>query len=600
VRILFVMLNGGYVRNYEGVLRQLAAEGHEVHLAIEHDRNKMNENSFSQRLTEESPRITVGLAAVPEPNYWSSASNTGRLLVDYFRYLDPRYKGATALRDRAQWVVPKTYQGFSRFVSSLGSVPAAAAVWALLKAERAVPLCDAVTTFLQERTPDVLLLTPLVEPGSIQVDYIKCARALGIPSALCVASWDNLTNKGLMRLPPDQVFVWNQFQRDEAVELHGVPPRDVVVTGAQIFDHWFDWRPSRTREQFCSTVGLDPAKPFVLFLGSSYFIAPNEAEFGEHWISAIRRSTDPVVADSGILIRPHPSSGSRAQWHGLDLSVWHHTAIWPPKGIDMAAPEFRHDFFDSLYYSAAVVGVNTSAQIEAAIVGKVVCTVEVADFAHSQAGTLHYQHLVKGGLLQVAHSLPEHVEQLGAVIRDPDAQEERSRRFVDAAVRPFGRAEAATPRLAAAILALGATRPAPAVAGTGVRVARVLLLPLAKYVAWLPYRRAWFTYVLIRPIFWIVVPIWTIPYHAHTGYVVVRDYLSIVLGRWRLLASRRLASDVKEGRKVARRQFKTVTKRTIELGRLVARKIVRSGRRGIYLAKRAARTIVGPDRTGQP
>jgi hypothetical protein len=599
LKILFVMLNGGYVRNYDSVLRQLAAEGHDIHIAVEIDRNKMGENAFGRRLAEECPRVTIGPAAVPDDNHWSIAARVGRLVVDYLRYFDRRYAAATALRRRAELVVPRYYKPFVTFVTRLGPLVAATVVKAICKAELAVPLSEPVLDFIRQQQPDVLLLTPLVEPGSIQVDYIKCARALGLPSALCVASWDNLTNKGLMRVAPTQVFVWNEFQRDEAVELHGVPRDRVVVTGAQMFDHWFQWRPSRSREEFCRTAGLDPAQPFVLFLGSSYFIAPREADFGERWISALRRSDDPVVAGAGILVRPHPSSESMTQWRALDLSVWGHTAIWPPHGVDMVADGFRDDFFDSLYHSAAVVGVNTSAQIEAAIVGKVVCTIEVDDFAHSQAGTLHYQHLVKGGLLQVARSLPEHVEQLGAILRNPAAQAERSRQFVEMAVRPFGRDQPSTPRLAAAIVALGATSPAPVVAGAGIRLARTLLGPLAKYIAWLPKRHGYFGYLVLRPIFWIVIPLWAIPYYAAARYAVWREAVVAWWRQWTGQTKRRLAGRVKELRKGAKRTRKVSAQWLTGTSRRGARVVLRAGRRGLFLVRRAASLLAGPDRRGR-
>jgi hypothetical protein len=521
VKILFVMLNGGYVRNYEGVLRQLGAEGHSVHIAMELNRNKMNENLFGQRLCEENPAITMGRAAVPEPTVWSSAMQISRLLIDYLRYLDPRYRKATSLRDRARAIVPETFQPLVRLFDRLGSWPAGMAVRALRAAEYAAPPSAAVMSFLQEQRPDVLLLTPLVEPGSIQVDYIKCARRLGMPTALCVASWDNLTNKGMMRLPPDRVFVWNDAQRDEAVSLHGATSEQVVVTGAQIFDHWFDWQPSRTREEFCRMVGVDPARPFVLYLGSSRFIAPREAEFGNRWIAALRQSPDPLVADAGIVVRPHPSGGR--EWVALGLESWPHAVMWPPAAIDMLAPEFKHDFFDSLYHCSAVVGVNTSAQIEAAIVGKVVCTVQDPDFAHSQAGTLHYQHLVEGGLLQVAETLAEHTTQLGAILRDPEAQTERSRQFVASFVRPFGRDVPAGPRLVRAIVKLAAESPTPVVDGIGNRVARACLLPLAAFVAWLPERSPLWVYAL-RPFVSLAVQGWLIPYRIrHTRATIAKQ-----------------------------------------------------------------------------
>ena len=52
------------------------------------------------------------------------------------------------------------------------------------------------------------------------------------------------------------------------------------------------------------------------------------------------------------------------------------------------------DFFDSLAYSAAVVGINTSALIESAIAGKNVFTILAPEFRGTQEGTLHFHYLV--------------------------------------------------------------------------------------------------------------------------------------------------------------------------------------------------------------
>src|SRR5207248_10861148 len=125
--------------------------------------------------------------------------------------------------------------------------------------------------------------------GIRQTDTVKAARKLGIPVALAVASWDHLTTKGLVKAPPDRAFVWNEFQVREAVDLHGLPADRVVVTGAQLFDPWFDRRPSMTREEFLARVGLDPAAPYVLYVGSSRNIAPAEKEipFVLGWIDGL-------------------------------------------------------------------------------------------------------------------------------------------------------------------------------------------------------------------------------------------------------------------------------------------------------------------------
>ncbi|HXE81041.1 MAG TPA: FkbM family methyltransferase, partial [Vicinamibacterales bacterium] len=60
----------------------------------------------------------------------------------------------------------------------------------------------------------------------------------------------------------------------------------------------------------------------------------------------------------------------------------------------------------------------------------------------------------------IADGFDAHLQQLDGALRNPGADDERSRRFVEAFVRPFGREVAATPRLVEAIERLAA-RPAP-------------------------------------------------------------------------------------------------------------------------------------------
>ena len=88
--------------------------------------------------------------------------------------------------------------------------------------ERAMPHGDTAERVLAEHRPDVLLMTPLLYFGSQQVEYVRAAKAAGIPCVLGVGSWDHLTTKGRIHERPDRVVVWNEFQRAEAAELHGI------------------------------------------------------------------------------------------------------------------------------------------------------------------------------------------------------------------------------------------------------------------------------------------------------------------------------------------------------------------------------------------
>jgi hypothetical protein len=295
--------------------------------------------------------------------------------------------------------------------------------------------------FLKAERADLLLVTPLIDFGSYQTDYVKAAHRIGLPVAFLPFSWDNLTNRGLIRVAPDRVLVWNEHQRREAVELHGVPADRVIITGAPRFDEFFALRPSTSREEFCARIGLDASQPFILYTCSSNFVAPREVEFVRRWIAELRRSDQPALRECGVLVRPHPAH--REQWTATDLSDLPGVALW----YEPSEMNADQGLYDSLYHAAAVVGLNTSAMIEAAIVGRGVYTIAAEEFAGGQGGTLHFRYLLveHGGIVRLARTFEEHGEQLASGVAGDPATPERCRRFVESFVRPRGVARPAAP-----------------------------------------------------------------------------------------------------------------------------------------------------------
>jgi hypothetical protein len=291
------------------------------------------------------------------------------------------------------------------------------------------------------------------------VDYVRCAGRRGINSVLAVGSWDHLTTKGLIHELPDRILVWNELQRTEASELHGARPDQVVVTGAQAYDHWFAQRPSAEREPFCARVGLPADRPYLLYLCSSPFIAPHEVEIVRRWIRAIRGSAHEPLRTAGVLVRPHPQNA--AQWADVDFAEFGDVAIWPRAGANPIGLDARGEYYDSMHHAHAVVGVNTSALIESGIVGRPVFSFRVHELSGTQEGTLHFRHLTRGGLLQLADTLDEHVSQLQRSFDSAGRDRERVRRFIQMFVRPYGLDEPATPRVVRAIEEQAAVTLAP-------------------------------------------------------------------------------------------------------------------------------------------
>jgi hypothetical protein len=129
-------------------------------------------------------------------------------------------------------------------------------------------------------------------------------------------------------------------------------------------------------------------------------------------------------------------------------------------GVATVAASSRDDFFDSLWHSSAVVGINTTAMIEAGIVGKSVLTILAPEFA--QETTLHFHYLLaeNGGFVHVAASLPEHVAQLAEIVRGGHDDDQR-RTFVQSFVRPHGLDRPATGIYADAVEELASLQPGP-------------------------------------------------------------------------------------------------------------------------------------------
>jgi hypothetical protein len=479
MKILFAIASPEYLRFYDATIAELATRGHDVVVAV----NALPEGKpvRPEKIERLHPRAVFGGVLPQSDGRWAGLARGVRGTMDFVRYLHPRLARASVLRARMKrQALPWALQWLDR-VPSLPPVVWTFVMNGLASIERALPVPRLIEQYVGAHDPDLVVVSPLVEAVSDQVDLVKAAQARGTRVAIAVASWDNLTNKGDLRVPADLILVWNEVQKREAIEFHRVRPEAVAVTGSQAFDRWFDRAPSRSREMFCRSVGLPAGEPYVLYVGSSIFISRAEAEmpFVRRWIEQLRASSSPAVRRLAVLVRPHPYNG-RA-WDPDALSDLERVAVWPQGGYDPVDENNRAGFFDSIYHSEAVVGINTSAMIEAAIVGRPVLSIAVPEFAATQDGTVHFHYLLpeNGGFLRVGASLEEHVRQLDAVLAQPQATRDELARFVASFVRPHGIDRACTPIVVETLERHAASPPpAPARVSAAAFATRMMAWPL--------------------------------------------------------------------------------------------------------------------------
>lgn len=450
--VLFLMRSPAYVRNFESVLRALAARDHDTTVLFEERKEGGDRAGLALigRLCGEYGALRYEFLR-PLP-----LGVRGRLRMtlkggqDYLRYFDLPYRDATRLRSRALVSLPA---GVERaLASTLRRWPGGrrALTSAARRLDGWLGEDRRVRYELERRRPGVLILTPMVQFRSRQSDWVRAARGLGIATMLCVHSWDNLTNKGLMHAQPDRIAVWNDAQRRQAIELHRAAGDSVLVTGAWPYEHWFGWRVSRSQAELCRQLGLPGKRAMILYVCSSRFIAERERPAVTRWIRALRSSDDPRVATANVIVRPHPLNSD--EWSDPSLGDLPDVAVFPLGGADPVDDSSRADYFDSIAHADAVVGINTSALIEGAIVDRPTLALPAPEFRSSQEELPHFRQLVgERGMLKVSASMAEHVAQLSQTLADPSAGAALRRRFVETFIRPRGSSPSPTERVVAAV-----------------------------------------------------------------------------------------------------------------------------------------------------
>jgi hypothetical protein len=449
MRVLFMMTESRTMKYYHETLRFMLEGGHAVHVAY-FSLEKHRKGTLHDELEKEFPsRFHHEIVPGKPPGLWRDLGTALAWAGDYLFFLQPFFKDTPRLRERVEVRISRPFVWLMNHCPGFRSPTGRAVVRkCILAAERAIPAAWTFKRYIRRINPDVLLVSPLLSHSGMQWEYLRAAKAMRVPTGYCVASWDNLTTKGALRGEPNYTVVWNGIQKREAVELHGISPDRIIVTGAQYFDDWFVRRPSRSREDFCQEVGLSPDHPFILYMCSSNFMAPRERDFVAKWIGALRRSGIAELVRAGVLIRPYPEYAE--QWRGAGLMAGDSVAVWPPGGEYAITEEAKRNFYDSVYHSLAVVGVNTTAMIESAIIGKCVLSVSAEEFAESQNGTIHFNYMKQenGGFLFLARDMQEHLSHLQVILNGKESLRQQILRFVQSFARPMGLDRPCIPELA--------------------------------------------------------------------------------------------------------------------------------------------------------
>ncbi len=298
---------------------------------------------------------------------------------------------------------------------------------------------------------------------------VAAARALGIPTAAFIFSWDNLCSKGRMAAPFDHYLVWSEHMAAELLQHYPEVPDDRVhVVGTPQFDFYADSTLLWSRNEFCSRIDVDPSRTLICYSGGDRGTCPEDPAHLRLLLEMIR--TGRILGEPQVVLRPSPvDDGSRYDAVRRDFPelryappAWFH----PPESDWSRVIPLAEDvpFLANLTYHCDI-NVNTASTmtLDFAARDKPVVNIAFDVATPPPLGTPlhqvyyqyeHYRPVSDLGAARIARSAGDLADHLNAYLGDPSLDREGRRRLLELEVElPLG---AATCRVLEVLQRVGA------------------------------------------------------------------------------------------------------------------------------------------------
>ena len=156
---------------------------------------------------------------------------------------------------------------------------------------------------LARYSPDLIFATTIYAVDDVRL--LRAATRRGIPTIGMIKSWDNLTCKDAILVPPNTLIVHNDVVKEEAVTLHGYPRDKIVVVGVPQFDWYADAQFPYDKQEFFSRLRLDPNKKLITYTAAGLSFFRRERDVIAILDRIIREGK--ISMPSQLLVRMHPA-----------------------------------------------------------------------------------------------------------------------------------------------------------------------------------------------------------------------------------------------------------------------------------------------------
>ena len=432
MKICYCLRSLAHWTYHESIVRPLCAAGHSVTVLFDRRWSSKEPGDAAYQCAAQYPALRIDWS-LRRDDAWRPWLFPSREIRSYANYLR-RDGQAEFYTQRWLGYLPRAVRWVAGFALGRRAIASGWAESMYRAIEDRAPADARIVAWLREERPDVVVVSPSNLRFAEETEYLKAAKALGIPTALPVLSWDNLSTKGLIHLPPDALLAWNGMHAEEAEAIHDIPRDRIVVTGAPFLDKWFSARSEEEDgRELARQTEIDLSRPFVLYLGSSANIASDESGLVRGLAKALRESDDPRLRGMTVLARPHGANqGPFKNMDEPNVQVWLRDQLLPDTEEGLAA------FSAAIRRAVAVIGLNTTGMVDAVLADRPVIALLPEEYRQANASqAVHFKLLLDAEIYERA-ATPQECVPLIRALETSDPRREARRRFALKYVRPQG------------------------------------------------------------------------------------------------------------------------------------------------------------------
>jgi hypothetical protein len=291
--------------------------------------------------------------------------------------------------------------------------------------------------FFEKYKPDLIFLAHLFD--SLEIAMLREAKKRNIYSIGFINSWDKLTARGMIRLLPNKLVVFNEIVRKEALDFADMKSKDIFISGIPQYDQYINSKLS-SRHDFYKKVGIDPVKRILVYAPMGKYFSNSDWDIIDLLHEWFAKKLLPE--DSELLVRFQPNDFldeeeiKKRPWLIYDYPG---VRFSKKRGVDwdMSFADLQH-LTDTLNYASLFVCYATSLSIDAAIFDKPVINIgfEVKEKQKlSQTPThfyktAHYKKAATTGGIRFVKSPEELLEWIKKYLEHPELDSEGRKRLV--------------------------------------------------------------------------------------------------------------------------------------------------------------------------